>query len=176
MATHHLIKNLQNLNLGSEYSDNQQLHVGNGQGLHISHIGSTWLHTSYNLVLHLKDILYVLHPTKYLISILKLLKENNIIIAFVENMCFAKDKRKEVHLPQGITKGGLYHLLSKNDFVFNSCSLTYVPSSVLSFSLIQLAIFLIYLPIKLVLQSFISTQLSHQNYFIKDLVIHINVC
>ncbi|KAL9425249.1 hypothetical protein AB3S75_032230 [Citrus x aurantiifolia] len=45
-ATHHLTNNLQNLNLGKEYSGNQLLHVGNGQGLYISHIGYTCLPTS----------------------------------------------------------------------------------------------------------------------------------
>ena len=37
-----------------------------------------------------------------------------------------------MHLAQGIAKGGLYQLLSKNDFVSNSCNLTCGPSSMLS--------------------------------------------
>ena len=47
-------------------------------------------------------------------------------------MCFIKDKRKEVHLAQGIARGGLYKLLSKNYLVSSSCDLTYFPSSMLS--------------------------------------------
>ncbi|KAH9751748.1 retrovirus-related pol polyprotein from transposon RE1 [Citrus sinensis] len=131
-ATHHLTNNLQNLNLGKEYSGNQLLHVGNGQGLHISHIGYTSLSTSCGSSLHLHDILYVPQLTKNLISISKLLENNNLIIEFVANMCFIKDKKREVHLAQGIARGGLYQLLSKNDFVSNSCNLTYGPSSMLS--------------------------------------------
>ena len=99
---------MQNLNLSKEYSGNQLLHVGNGQGLHITH---TCLSTSYGSFLHLRD--------------------NNLTIEFVANMHFIKDKRKEVHLAQGIARGGLYKLLSKKYLVFSSCDLTYIPSSML---------------------------------------------
>lgn len=40
-ATYHLTNNLQNLNHAIEYSGNQLLHVGNGEGLKIPHIGYT---------------------------------------------------------------------------------------------------------------------------------------
>lgn len=124
-ATHHLTNNLQNLNLGVEYSSNQLLHVGNGQGLHISYIGYTCFHTY--------DILYVPAITKNLISISKLLEDNNITIEFVANLCFIKDMKKAVHLGQWIATDGFYQLLSKADFLFNSKCLAYVPSSMLSF-------------------------------------------
>ena len=71
--------------------------------------------------------------TKNLISVSKLLEDNiDVTIEFVANMCFIKDKRKEQHLAQGIARGGLYLLLSNNDFVLNSSCLTYAPSSMLS--------------------------------------------
>lgn len=96
------------------------------------HIGYTYLSTSCGSSLHLHDILYVPQLTKNLISISKLLENTNLIIEFVANMCFIKDKKREVHLAQRIARGGLYQLLSKNDFVSNSCNLTYGPRSMLS--------------------------------------------
>lgn len=110
-ATYHLTNNLQNLNLRVEYSGNQLLHVGNDQGLHISHIGYTCFYTSCNSLPHLKDILCVPAITKNFISISKLLEDNNITVEFVANMCFIKDKKKTVHLAQGIVRGRLYQLL-----------------------------------------------------------------
>ena len=95
MTTHHLTNNLQNLNIGGEYSGNQLLHIGNGQGLHISCIGYTCLNTSCNTVIRLKDVLCVPHLIKILICISKLLQDNNITIEFVANMCFIKDKKKK---------------------------------------------------------------------------------
>ncbi|KAH9726123.1 Disease resistance-like protein DSC1 [Citrus sinensis] len=132
-ATHHITNNLQNLQIGNEYLGNQLLLVGNGQGLHISHIGYTCFQTSCSAVLHLRNTLCVPKLTKNLISVSKLLEDNtDITIEFVANMCFIKDKRKEQHLAQGIAKKGLYLLLSKNDFVSNSSCLTYAPSSMIS--------------------------------------------
>ncbi|KAH9646728.1 retrovirus-related pol polyprotein from transposon RE1 [Citrus sinensis] len=130
-ATHHLTNNLQNLNMGMEYSGNQLLHVGNGEGLNISHIGYACFHTSCDSLLHLNDILYVPAITKNLISISTLLKDNDITIEFVANLCFIKDKKKTVHLAQGIAKEGLYQLLSKDTFLSKSCSLAYVPRSMI---------------------------------------------
>ena len=131
-ATHHLTNSLQNLNLGREYSGNQLLHVGNGQGLNIIHIGYTCLPTSCDSFMHLQDILCVHHLTKNLISISKLLEDTNLIIEFVVNMCFIKDKKKRVHLAQGIARGGLYKLVSKDDFLSSSCVTNHNPSSMLS--------------------------------------------
>lgn len=97
-ATHHLINNLQNLNLGVEYSGNQILHIENSEGLIISHVGYACFHTSCVLLLHLNEILFVLAITKNLISISKLLKDNHMVIEFVANFCFIKDKEKALHL------------------------------------------------------------------------------
>ena len=115
-----------------KYSGNQLLHVGNGKGLNISHIGYALFHTSCDSFLHLNDILCVPTITKNLISISKLLEDNGITIEFVVNLCFIKDKKKAVHLAQGIAKEGLYLLLSKNDCLSNSYSLVHDPKSMFS--------------------------------------------
>ena len=111
----------------------QLLLIGNGQGLHISHIDYACLQTSCNTVLHLRDTLCVPKLTKSLISVSKLIEDNtDVTIEFVANICFIKDKRKERHLAQGIAKEELYLLLSKNNFVSNPNCLAYAPSSMLS--------------------------------------------
>lgn len=98
----------------------------------MSHIRYTCFHTFCNSLLHLDNILCIPAITKNLISISKLLADNNIITEFVANLYFIKDKKKAVHLAQGIARGGLYLLLSKNDFLSNSCYRIYEPSSMLS--------------------------------------------
>ena len=70
--------------------------------------------------------------TKSIISISKLIEDNHITIEFVANMYFIKDKKMEMHLAQGIARGRLDQLLSKNDFVSNSCNLIYVLRYMLS--------------------------------------------
>lgn len=59
-ATNHITSNFGNLTLGAkEYHGSNQMHVGNGQGLHIHHIGSSYISfPSIHFVLH--NILHVL--------------------------------------------------------------------------------------------------------------------
>lgn len=94
-AMHHLTNILQNLNLGREYSGNQLLYVGNGQGLHITHIGYTYLPTSCDSFPHLQDILCIPHLTKNLISISKLLEDNNLVIELLPICVLLRTRRRE---------------------------------------------------------------------------------
>lgn len=91
-----------------------------------------YLSASYSSTLHLKDILIVPNLIKNLISISNLLEDNNLTIEFVTNMCFIKEKKKELHLAPGIAKDRLYQLLSKNDFVSSSYEPSCSHSSMLS--------------------------------------------
>ena len=81
------------MNLNSEYQGNDKLTVGNGNKLHISHIGYSMLPT-YNPHKHIKlnHILYVLDIAKNLISVSKLLLDNDINVEFHKSVCFIKDK------------------------------------------------------------------------------------
>lgn len=111
----------------------------------ISHISYTCLHISCYSVLHLKDVLCVPHLTKNLISVSKLFEDNNITIELLANMCFMKDKKKEIHLVQGIARCGLSQFLSKNEFVFIPVVSDMYVALCFLFSIIQLVIFLIQL-------------------------------
>ncbi|KAH9723455.1 retrovirus-related pol polyprotein from transposon RE1 [Citrus sinensis] len=121
-ATHHLTNTVQNLSDGKIYFGSNLLTVGNGQGLRITHIGYTQLHTSFGTCLQLQNVLCVPQITKNLISISKLLTDNDITIEFFSDVCFLKDKVKGTLLAQGIAKDGLYKLLSKEESISPSSS------------------------------------------------------
>ncbi|CAA0820292.1 Unknown protein, partial [Striga hermonthica] len=69
-ASNHVTNELSNLNIASEYQGHNRLHVGNGSGLSISHIGnfkfSTPSHPTRQFLL--KNLLHVPHITKNLLS------------------------------------------------------------------------------------------------------------
>lgn len=132
-ATHHLTNNAQNLSKGKFFSGSELLLVGNGQGLEITHTGCTCLYTSLGTFLILNNVLCVPKITKNLISISKLLLDNNAIIEFCSNMCFIKDKMERTLLAQGIAKGGLYQLLSQDNSLSYPAVQCSGPSSMLSF-------------------------------------------
>ena len=79
-ATHHLTNNINNLNVRSEeYAGNDQIQVGDGTGLHITHLGKTSL-SAHSKSFILDQILVVPQITKNLISI----KKNSLkIILFI---------------------------------------------------------------------------------------------
>lgn len=64
-ATNHLTNNFNNLAVGTEYLGGNQMQVGNGTGLLISHCGYTSF-SSTNHVFHLKNLLHVPQITKNL--------------------------------------------------------------------------------------------------------------
>ena len=120
-ATHHLTNNMDNLHLGEEYKGMDKLIIGNGQGLHISHIGNSFL--SYRASSHsnlkpthtaiaLKDMLLVPSITKNLLSISRLTTDNPLSVEFCGNVCFVNDMKGQVLL-QGFAEKCLYKLLLK---------------------------------------------------------------
>ena len=86
---------LGNININFEYQGKNKLVVGNGEKLLISHIDYSDL-PIYDPHKHiaLTDILYVPDITKNLISISKLLHDNDIDVEFHKSVCFIKDKRR----------------------------------------------------------------------------------
>ncbi|KAH9718448.1 hypothetical protein KPL71_022235 [Citrus sinensis] len=106
-ATNHVKNALGNININSEYQSNDQLVVGNGEKLVISHIGCSVLpifdpqkHITLNHILHVPDI------TKNVISISKLLHDNDINVEFHKSACFVKDKKQGKILMKGVARDG----------------------------------------------------------------------
>ena len=111
-ATNHVTNALGNININSEYQGNEKLTVGNGEKLLISHVGNSMLSTSNpHKHITLNDILFVPSITKNLISISRLLHDNDIDIEFQKFVCFIKDKRQGKILVKGVAREGLYELL-----------------------------------------------------------------
>ena len=95
--------------------------IGNGQGLHISHIGNSFLShraSPYSTLkpthtaIALKDMLLVPSITKNLLSISRLTSDNPLSIEFCGNVCLVKDMKGQMLL-QGFAEKCLYKLLLK---------------------------------------------------------------
>lgn len=108
-ATDHVTADLSQLTINSNYIGNEQLQVGNGELLPISHTGFTYL-SCQSRSPYLKHVLCVLNITKNLLSISTFTKDNGVIVEFFANHCVVKDKQSKVDLLQGRLKDGLHEL------------------------------------------------------------------
>ena len=103
------MNDLNNLSSFLSYEGVDKLHVGNGAGMTISHIGSTSLNFSdYTISLH--EVLFVPTFTKNLVSLSKLLHDNSLLIEFSSNLCLIKDHHTMRTLLQAKLHRGLYPL------------------------------------------------------------------
>ena len=87
---HHLTAYLNNLGIHSEYQGPEEITLGNGSKLPISHIGKSSIVASAKKFT-LDDILHVLIATQNLVSINSFTKSNNVSIEFFPNHFFIKD-------------------------------------------------------------------------------------
>uniref|UniRef100_A0A2N9GSE4 Uncharacterized protein n=1 Tax=Fagus sylvatica TaxID=28930 RepID=A0A2N9GSE4_FAGSY len=111
-ATNHMTADLQNLNLSAEdYTGQDQVRVGNGQGLYIHHIGSSILCSS-NQDFFLKNILHVPSISQNLLSVYQFAKDNNVFFEFHPSFFCIKDLFSGATLLRGKSKDGLYPLHS----------------------------------------------------------------
>jgi hypothetical protein len=78
-ATDHLTSDLERLHVRSPYGGKDQVQVANGSGLSISHIGHSTIAGSS---LRLNNILHVPHISQLLLSVYRLVSDNNIFIEF----------------------------------------------------------------------------------------------
>jgi hypothetical protein len=107
-STHHLTNDLSNLNIrADEYIGTDQIKVGNGQGLHISHIGLASI-PFHNQNFSLKFLLHVPKIQKNLISVKKFTRDNHVFIEFHPTCFRVKDLKSGRLLLQRSSKGGLY--------------------------------------------------------------------
>jgi histone deacetylase 1/2 len=78
-ATDHITSDLDRLAVREAYNGNDRVHVGNGAGLPISHVGHGTLNTIAK-PLHLWNILHVPKITKNLLSAHKITLDNDVFI------------------------------------------------------------------------------------------------
>jgi histone deacetylase 1/2 len=89
-ANQHVTPDLGTLTDSAPYLGNNYLHVGDGKGLDISHIGHTKLH-SPKCMFTLSNVLHVPHITKPLLFVQKFCRDNHVYFEFHASMFYVKD-------------------------------------------------------------------------------------
>lgn len=82
--------------------------IGNGKGLHITHVGSTHLSSPSSHHFSLFDVLWVPSISKDLISISKFNKQNNTSIELFPDFFLVKDLNTGVVFLRGPNKDDVY--------------------------------------------------------------------
>lgn len=112
-ASNHITTDLNNLSIHDAYSGNDQVFIGNGMKLAISHTGSPVLASPA------KSLLCVPHITKNLLSVSQLTKDNNVSVEFFADSCVVKSSQG-FSLLRGLLENGLYKFSSSPDSPFPS--------------------------------------------------------
>lgn len=108
-ATAHITNNAAQLTSSEPYMGNDQVMVGNGDFLPITHIGSIPLHTPQG-ILPLADVLVCPEITKSLLSVSKFIADYPCEVTFDFDSVFVKDKTTKQVITQGSRHKDLYML------------------------------------------------------------------
>ena len=104
-STHHITSDLANFALHAPYKGSEEVLVGNGDGLQITHTGSLSLpHSS----LSLKNVLTVPEIARNLISVKQLCTDNLVSVEFFPQSFQVKDLSSGAQLIRGKTTNGGY--------------------------------------------------------------------
>jgi hypothetical protein len=106
-ASHNITGDLSNLSIHSEYDGTDEVLLGDGSGLVVSHVGSLALH-SPNRTFLLRDTLCVPNLCKNLISVHHLTKQNNVFVEFHPFHFLVKDTITGATLLRGACNDGIY--------------------------------------------------------------------
>ena len=106
-ASHNITCDLSNLSIHSECDGTDEVILGDGSGLAVSHIGSLALHSPHR-TFTLRDTLCVPNLCKNLISVHHLTKQNNIFVEFHPFYFLVKAKISGAILLKGACNNGIY--------------------------------------------------------------------
>ena len=106
-ASHHITADLQNLSLHNPYGGDEDIIIGDGKGLPITHTGFTTLNSDSN-TFTLDDVLCAPHIKRNLISVSQFCKHNNTSIEFFPDSFLVKDLSTGASLVQGQSKDNVY--------------------------------------------------------------------
>jgi hypothetical protein len=106
-ASHTITSDLANLTTHSEYDGTDEVTLGDGSGLEISHIGSLSLKFPKK-IFHFPDTLCVPYLCKNLIPVHHLTKHNNVFVELHPLYFFVKDKHTGMILLRGTCSNGVY--------------------------------------------------------------------
>jgi hypothetical protein len=98
---------LSKLTINSEYDGTDEVVIGDGSGLPVSHIGSLSI-ASPNRVFQLRNTLCVPTIQKNLISVHHFTKHNNVYLEFHPTYFLVKDRITGATLLKGDCKDGVY--------------------------------------------------------------------
>ncbi|KAJ0099019.1 hypothetical protein Patl1_20608 [Pistacia atlantica] len=108
-ASHIITGDLANLSVHSEYDGTDEVVIGDGSGLHVSHVGSLVIN-SPTRTFYLNDTLWVPNIRKNLISVHHFTSRNNVFLEFHPLFFLVKDKITGVVLLKGVYENGVYTL------------------------------------------------------------------
>ena len=91
-TTHHFTPDYNVLEGATPFGGQEQVTVGNGKSLTISHIGHAKLPAMHSSSLTLKHILHTPAISHNLLSVVKLCRDNKAFVEFHPNSFFVKDQ------------------------------------------------------------------------------------
>ncbi|KAF7824227.1 Retrovirus-related Pol polyprotein from transposon TNT 1-94 [Senna tora] len=106
-ASNHLTNDVTNLQNKQPYEGTGQVHIANGSGLNVAHIGNSELLTD-STTLQLNTILHVPTVSKNLLSISRFAHDNNVYFEFHANKCLIKSQVDHKTLLKGRLEHSLY--------------------------------------------------------------------
>lgn len=109
-ATNHVTADVANLMSKADFFGPDKVHMGNGKGLAIKHIGQLVSVSPYEAskCVSLKQLLHVHEITKNLFSVYKFPCDNHVFFKFHAISFFVKDQLSKAFLLEGKLKDGLY--------------------------------------------------------------------
>ncbi|KAE8696161.1 hypothetical protein F3Y22_tig00110676pilonHSYRG00146 [Hibiscus syriacus] len=122
-ATHHITKDLNNLQIRDTHPGTGSVIVGNGNSLPIQCTSQSHFCVNSNKF-HLNKLLYVPNITKNLLSVSKFTQDNQVLLEFYPNFCQVRDLQSRKVLLKGSQDGGLYKLNIAMNNTDNACMTT----------------------------------------------------
>ena len=110
-ASHRVTSDLQNMSLHSEYDGSDDIVIGNGTSLHITHIGFTTLfspYSNFSQPFTLSNVLCVPSMKKNLVSISKFCQSNHILVEFLPFFFCGERSSNGAPLVIGRNRDGVY--------------------------------------------------------------------
>ncbi|WJX96151.1 hypothetical protein P8452_77393 [Trifolium repens] len=110
-ASHHLTFNPNNMTYRIPYQGQDQVLMGNGQGVSIQSLGHSQFYSpnNPNVRLKLNELLHVPHISKNLLSVSKFAQDNHVIFEFHPYTCYVKSQdSSEILLEGTVGSDGLY--------------------------------------------------------------------
>ncbi|KAM1365588.1 hypothetical protein PS1_044272 [Malus domestica] len=106
-ATFHITNDVANISSPTPYTGEDKVYIGDGKGLSIHHIGSSFLHTPHTSF-QLRNVLHVPYMKHNLLSAYQFLKDNNCSLTFDPYGSNVKDRILGKMLLWGPVRDGFY--------------------------------------------------------------------